>query len=125
MAIITGTRTAQYLGRSIEEITSDRWCLNLLWFFTSHPNSRFGKLAIVHATDEDGSRLRVEKALSQLTKAGVLETTMENGACLYMLTSNEAVRQVVLAIAELDWRRWQEALKYSKPETAPALGYPF
>lgn len=94
-------------GQMIKNQASDRYCLNLLRFFMAHPNCHFSKLAVVHAIDEDGSRLEVERALEQLISEGVLKANTENLICYYSLTGNEPLRQKVLNMAEFDWRQRQ------------------
>lgn len=100
------------LGQIMKNQVSNRYCLSLLRFFMAHPNGRFSRLAIIHAIDEDGSRLGVEKALEQLVSEGILKTDTENHICYYLLTGNEPMRQLVLNMAEFDWRQWQLVLEH-------------
>lgn len=96
----------------MKELISNRYCLGLLRFFVVHPNGRFNKLAIIHALDEDGTRLEIERDLADLVGDGVVKMTVENGACYYSLTCDEPTRHLVLNLAEFDWRQWQRLDHY-------------
>ncbi|OGO23834.1 MAG: hypothetical protein A2144_09355 [Chloroflexi bacterium RBG_16_50_9] len=91
-------------------VSYDHCCLELLRFFSAHPNSRFSKLAVIHAMEESDSSLAVKKALTKLIGEGVVKIIIENDSFLYFLTGDEPVRQLVLELAKLDWRRWQNML---------------
>ncbi len=105
-------RTGQYQGQFVKRLVGDRCCLGLLRFFGAHPHGRFSELAVIHATDENGSRHATEKALAQLINEGVLKISIENSTCFYLLTGDEPIRQLVLDIAKLDWRQWQMWLEH-------------
>ncbi len=96
----------------MKEFISDRNCQNLMRFFVAHPNGRFSKLAIVHGIDDCGSRLGVERVLSQLVKEGVLLASVENKTAYYMLTRDEPTRQLVLNLAGFDWHQWRKPDHY-------------
>ena len=67
------TQSLPYMGQLMKKLISNRCCLGLLRFFAAHPNGRFSKLAVVHAIDEAGSRLEVERALAQMVDEGILK----------------------------------------------------
>ena len=96
----------------LKGIISNRYCLGLLRFFVVHPNGRFSKLAVVHALDENGTVPEIEKDLDKLTNDGVINMSIENGTCYYMLTRDEPTRHLVLNLAEFDWRQWQRLDHY-------------
>ena len=106
----TENKTRPTLNQFIIEMASDGYCLRLLRFFGLHPSSRFNKLAIIHAVDENGSKLNVEKALSQLIDERVVKINIENDISLYLLTRDEPIRHMVLELAELDWLQAQVLL---------------
>jgi hypothetical protein len=110
MTTITEINTRQSVSQFTNNMVGDRCCLGLLRFFGAHPNSRFSKLAIVHAIDENGSRIKVEMALIQLINEGIIKIDIENDMRLYLLTKDEPVRQLVLDLAKLEWRQWQMVL---------------
>ena len=110
MTTITEINTRQSVSQFTNNVVRDRCCLGLLRFFGAHPNSRFSKLAIVHAIDENGSRTKVEMALIQLINEGIIKIDIENDMRLYLLTKDEPVRQLVLDLAKLEWRQWQMVL---------------
>ena len=96
----------------MKELITNRYCLGMLRFFVSHPDSRFNKLAVIHALDEQGTRPEVERDLNELIGDGVVKVTDENGACYYSLTCDEPTRHLVLNLAEFDWHQWQRLDHY-------------
>jgi hypothetical protein len=96
----------------LKELISNRYCLGLLRFFVMHPNGRFSKLAIIHALDEDGTRPEIENDLVTLVNDGVVNVKTENRINYYWLTCDEPTRQLVLNLAEFDWRQWQRLDHY-------------
>jgi hypothetical protein len=114
MTIIEVTKQKNQLSlcQLMKKLISNRCCLALLRFFLAHPNGRFSRLAIVHAIDDNDSKLEVEKALMHLVDEGILMINIENDISFYLLTREEPVRQVVLEMAEFDWRHWQLVLEH-------------
>jgi hypothetical protein len=114
MTIIEVTKRERQscMGQLMKKFVGNRCCLGLLRFFAIHPNGRFSKLAVVHAIDEAGSRLEVERALTQMAEEGILRTASENNNTFYMLTKEETLRRVILNMALLDWRDWQLVLEH-------------
>jgi len=109
---VTQKKSRPYLNQLMKKLVHNRCSLGLLRFFVEHSNGRFSKLAIVHAIDEDDSRLEMEKALSQLVEEGILKTSIENNVCFYMLTREEPMRRLVLNMALFEWREWQLVLEH-------------
>jgi len=112
VSAVTKVKNYSYVGGLMRKFISNRCCLGVLRFFAAHPNSRFSKLAVVHAIDEAGSRLEVEKALDQMVEEGILKTNIENDTCFYALTRNKIARQTVLNIGMFEWRDWQLVLEH-------------
>ena len=114
MTIIEVTKSERQscMGQLMKKFVGNRCCLGLLRFFAIHPNGRFSKLAVVHAIDEAGSRLEVEKALMQMADEGILKTANDNNNTYYMLTKEETMRRLILNMALLDWRDWQLVLEH-------------
>lgn len=102
-----------YMGQLMKNLVGNRCCLGLLRFFAVHPNGRFSRLAVVHAIDEAGSRLEVERALAQMVDEGILKTSSENNNVFYILTKEETVRRLVLNMGFFDWRDWQMVLEHT------------
>lgn len=96
----------------LKEVITNRYCLALLRFFVVHPNGRFSQLAIVHALDDNGTRIEVENALVKLVSHGVVKTSTENDMCYYLLTNDEPTRHLVLNLAEFDWHQFQRLEHY-------------
>jgi DNA-binding transcriptional regulator PaaX len=101
------------MSQLMKKFVGNRCCLGLLRFFAVHPNGRFSKLAVVHAIDEAGSRLEVERALTQMVNEGILKTVNENNNTFYLLTKEEELRRLILNMALFDWRDWQLVLEHS------------
>ena len=96
----------------MKQFMSDRCCQGLLRFFVVHPNGRFSKLAVVHAVYDSSTRPQIENALDRLVNDGVIRMTVEHGTAYYLLTRDEPIRQLVLNLAEFDWRQWQRLEHY-------------
>ena len=109
---VSKEKSRPYMNQLMKKLVSNRCCLGLLRFFVEHPNGRFSKLAIVHAIDEDGGRLELERDLSQLVEEGILKTSIEYTVCFYMLTRDEPMRSLVLNMALFNWREWQLVLEH-------------
>jgi hypothetical protein len=109
---VSKEKSRPYINQLMKKLISNHCCLELLRFFVEHPNGRFSKLAILHAIDEDDSRLEVERALSQLAEEGILKTFIDNNISFYMLTRDEPMRSLVLNMALFNWREWQLLLEH-------------
>jgi hypothetical protein len=114
MAIIEVTKVKgqSYMGQLMKKLVANRCCLGLLRFFAAHPNGRFSKLAVIHAIDEDDNRLKIEGAIEQMIKEGIIKTSDEKDVVYYMLTKEEAMRKLVINMALFDWRDWQMVLEH-------------
>ena len=113
MTIIEATKQKDQLCvcQLMKKLINNRCCLALVRFFVSHPNGRFSKLAIVHAIDDNDSKLEVEKALAKMVDEGILMINIENDISFYLLTREATRRQIVLDMAEFEWRHWQLVLE--------------
>jgi hypothetical protein len=109
---VSKEKSRPYINQLMKKLISNHCSLELLRFFVEHPNGRFSKLAILHAIDEDDSRLEVERALSQLAEEGILKTFIDNNISFYMLTRDEPMRSLVLNMALFNWREWQLLLEH-------------
>jgi hypothetical protein len=109
---VTEQRCQPYLSQLMKKLIGNRCCLALLRFFVVHPNGRFSKLAITHAVDDNSSRWEIENELKQLVSDGILQTKVENEISFYLLTREDPVRQIILEMAEFDWRHWQMVLEH-------------
>lgn len=93
-----------------KEYMDDRYCLELLQFFGTHPRMRFSKLAVTHALNASGERLYIEKALKYLVEKGAVTEVIENDTMFYSLTDDETLNSLALAFAKLGWGQWQAML---------------
>ncbi len=101
----------QSLSQIIKNHECDHYCAELLRFFGAHPNTRFSKLAVVHALSENGSKLNIERALTDLTNKGVVKTYTQNKIHLYALAADELIHRLVSDLAKLDWHQFHAALQ--------------
>ena len=103
------TTVEEKLHQFIKEYGCDRCSLEVLWFLSRHPQTRFSRLAIVHASNSP--RLDVEKALRHLRDRQLLTTYSENGTDFYLLTQNESLHKLLLKLLSTEWIQWQRVLK--------------
>lgn len=109
---LTGVKARPSGTQLMKEFMSNRCCQGLLRFFVVHPNGRFSKLAVVHGIFDCGTRPEIENALDRMVTEGVVRMTIENNTVYYLLTRDEPTRQLVLNLAEFDWRQWQRLDHY-------------
>jgi hypothetical protein len=109
---VTRVKSHSYMGQLMKKLVGNRSCLGLLRFFAAHPNSRFSKLAVLHAIDEDDNRPRIENAIEQMIEEGVIKAYDEKENTYYMLTKDEMMRKLVINIALFDWHDWQMVLEH-------------
>ncbi len=102
-----------YIEQMMKKFVKNNSCLGLLRFFASHPNGRFSKLAIVHAIDDECSRLEMDQALKEMVAEKILDVVRDNGICFYTLTKEEVLRRLVLNMALFEWRDWQLVLEHN------------
>lgn len=101
--------TEESLYRFLEEHGNNRMKRELLLFWGMHPNAKFNRLIICYAVDSN--KLDIKIVLGAMVEAGLLDTHIYNGETLYSLTTNEDRRRPLLALAALDWDRWQLMLR--------------
>lgn len=109
---VSKVKSHSYIGQLMKKFVSDRCCLELFRFFAAHPNSRFSKLAVLHAMDEDDNRARIINAIEQMIEEGIIHSFDEKGITYFTLTKDEAMRKLVINIALFDWRDWQMVLEH-------------
>jgi len=102
-----------YIEQLMKKLISNRSCLGLLRFFAAHPNGRFSKLSIIHASDDDCTGWEIEQALDEMLNEKILDVYHENGVTYFKLTQEEALRRLVLNMAIFDWRDWQLVLEHA------------
>ena len=86
----------------IKEYGNDYDCMELLQFFGKYPYTRFNRLAVIHALNNNGNSHRVENALKRLVDNKLVDACSEQGTSLYSLTGEKTLRDVVSKIATLD-----------------------
>jgi hypothetical protein len=101
------------LFQLINEYCDNPYCLELLHFFSQHPDASVSGLAVVHALSVSGEKRFIERALCRLVDNGVVKTYIENGSVHYCLNLNKASRQKINEMAHLDWSQWQGILRQS------------
>lgn len=106
-------KSRSYIEQLMKKLISNRSCLGLLRFFAAHPNSRFSKLAVIHAIDDNCTGWEMEDALSEMVKEKILDVENDCGVYFYLLTKEEALRRLVQNMAIFDWRDWQLVLEHT------------
>jgi hypothetical protein len=74
------------LPELVKGCADDQYCQEVLRFLGWHPHTRFSRLTIIHALN--GYRWGTERALNQLTDAGLVKRSAENGVTLYLLSGD-------------------------------------
>jgi hypothetical protein len=93
------------LYRFLEEHGGNRVKRKLLFFWGSHPDSKFSRYTICYAVDS--SKLAVDRALGEMVKTGLVDTHILNDTMFYSLTMNNEKRRLALELGALDWDQWQ------------------
>jgi hypothetical protein len=93
----------------IKEFSDDLYSLELLLFFSRHPNARFNRTVILHVltTKQFDSGI----ALKHLIDKKMVVTYTENGITLYALTKNEPLHSLAAELINIDQRQWQIILE--------------
>lgn len=107
------SNSRSYIEQLMKKLIGNRSCLGLLRFFAAHPNGRFSKLAIVHAIDDECTKLEMAQALEEMIEEKILDVNHDNGAIYYRLTREEALRRLVLDMAIFEWSDWQLVLEHT------------
>lgn len=107
------TTEREPLCKLIDEYSANPYCLELIQFFGSHPDTRFSGLAVLHALSVSGERRYIEMALKHLIDKGIVKTYSENNTPFYFLTDNKVLRQAALDMAGLDWSEWKDMVQQS------------
>jgi phage replication-related protein YjqB (UPF0714/DUF867 family) len=92
----------------IKEFADDLCSLELLLFFSRHPNARFNRTAVVHAITS--KQFDTGIALKRLIDQKVVITYTENGITLYALTKEEPAHSLAAGMIHIDQRQWQVIL---------------
>jgi hypothetical protein len=92
----------------IKKFCDDLCSLELLLFFSRHPNARFNRSAVLHAVTN--KRFDANTALKKLLDSKVVVTFSENGITLYALTKSEPEHTLASQMLNIDQRQWQVIL---------------
>ena len=89
----------------IRENANDHYALQVILFFADHPYARFNEPAIIHASNLNGGRIFLQKALKNLVAKGTVKACVYNNGALYSLDENNATP--ILELAKLDMHQRQ------------------
>ncbi|HEX7475137.1 MAG TPA: hypothetical protein VF318_04155 [Dehalococcoidales bacterium] len=92
----------------IKDFCDDLSTLQLLLFFSRHPNAHFNRSALVHALTT--KQFDTGIALKQLIEKKVVTSSTENGISLYALTKDEPARSLTIQMVSIDQSQWQTIL---------------
>lgn len=84
----------------IKQHINNRYGLQIVMFFADHPYAQFNELAIIHALNQEGGKVYLQRALSGLVDAGMIQTCVDNNIRIYSLSAR--MINLVLEIARLD-----------------------
>jgi hypothetical protein len=93
----------------IREFADDLYSLELLLFFSRHPNARFNRTAVLHAVIT--SRFDTGIALKRLIDKKLVITYCENGITLFALTKEEPSHSLAAQLIAIDQRQWQNIVE--------------
>ncbi len=97
------------LSNFINEFSDNLYCLELLMFFSRHPNARFNRSAILHAVKIE--HFEASLSLKHLVDKKVVVAYPENGITLYALTKEEPARTLASQLVSIDQHQWQIILE--------------
>jgi hypothetical protein len=93
----------------IKDFGDDLNSLELLLFFSRHPNARFNRTAVVHAITSQQFDAGI--ALKRLIDKKVIVTSFENGITLYALTKEEPAYTLATRMNHINQFQWQVILE--------------
>jgi hypothetical protein len=89
----------------IKGFGDDLCSLELLLFFSRHPNARFNRTAVLHAANS--RQFDTGISLKQLMDKKIVVTYTENGITLYALTKEEPLHTLAAQLVSIDQHQWQ------------------
>jgi hypothetical protein len=93
----------------IKDFGDDLNSLELLLFFSRHPNARFNRTAVVHAVSTQ--QFDTGMALKRLIDKKIVITYFENGITLFALTRDEPYHSLAAKMNSIDQSQWQIILQ--------------
>jgi hypothetical protein len=103
------TNLEDKVSNFIKSFADDLCSLELLLFFSRHPNARFNRSAVTHALTTKQYDTGV--ALKRLTEQKLIIICLEHGITLYALTKEEPARSLALELINIDQKQWQALLE--------------
>jgi hypothetical protein len=94
----------------IKDFGDDLNCLELLVFFSRHPNARFNRTAVIHAISTQQFDAGI--ALKRLIDKKIVVTCFVNGITLYALTREEPQHTLAARMSSIDQGQWQIILEH-------------
>jgi hypothetical protein len=88
----------------------DLCSLELLMFFSRHPNARFNRIAILHVLT--AKQFDTAISLKQLIDKKIVVSYPENGIILYGLTKEEPAHSLAAQLINIDQHQWQIILEH-------------
>jgi hypothetical protein len=77
--------------------------MELMAFWGRHPGRRLPRDVIAYAIT--CSRLDLERALGNMTEAGLIQSCVEDRTVFYWLSPDDGLRRLVVGLASLGWER--------------------
>jgi hypothetical protein len=101
-------KIADQLCSFIKSFCDELGSLELLLFFSRHPNARFNRSAVLHSVTT--KRFDTGLALKKLIDNKVVITYTENNITLYALTKVEPAHSLACQMLTIDQSQWQVVL---------------
>jgi len=92
----------------IRDLGEDLSSMELLLFFSRHPQARFNRMALLRAMS--GKQFDPIVALKRLMDRKIIVTCNENGITLYALTKQEPAHSLAAELTKIDQWQWQKIL---------------
>jgi len=93
------------LSNFINQFADNLYCLELLMFFSRHPNARFNRSAVLHSVKI--AHFEASISLKHLVDKKVVVAYSENEITLYGLTKEEPAHSLASKLVSIDQSRWQ------------------
>ncbi len=102
-------RIEDKLCNFIKDYCDDLNTLQLLLFFSRHPNAHFNRSALTQYLDS--RHFDAGTSLKKLMEKKIIVVKQENGIHLYSLTREETSRGLALQMLTIDQAQWQIVLE--------------
>jgi hypothetical protein len=108
--IVKRIEIEERLCNFIRDFGDDLSSLELLLFFSRHPNARFNRTVLLHVHITSG-KFDTGIALKRLLDKKIVISHCQNGITLYSLTKDEPTHTLSSELINIDQRQWQKIVE--------------